>query len=289
MPWIDQCLASCSGYPVIVVDNNSTDATVSFIAGHYLNVEVLQQTKNLGFGAANNIGIKHAIGKGAHYVFLLNQDAYLQPDTINKLVKVHSEHSEFGILSPIHLDGGGKKLDTNFSNYFKINNSFIYDTLKKEVLKNVYELPFVNAAAWLLPKQTLEVIGGFDPIFYHYCEDDNYCQRVLFHGYKIGVVPHAFINHDREDRPVRKIMNADEKLVNKERQLKYQWGNINVEVEEAIEKQKKALTKLIIKLFLKFKFNKASYYKSELSLINRILPEIYKSRNVNSQKGKHYL
>lgn len=289
MPWIGQCLNSCKGYPVIVVDNQSTDGTVSFIEKYYPKVEILCQIKNLGFGAANNIGMKHAIDKGAHYVFLLNQDAYLQPETIHELVKVHREHPAFGILSPIHLNSDGSSLDVNFSNYFKINNHFIYDALIKDVLKPVYEVPFVNAAAWLLPRQTIEVIGGFDFIFYHYGEDDNYCQRVLFHGYKMGVVPHTFIHHDRENRPLKKIMSTEERLVQKERQLKAKWGNINIDIGGAMESQKGTLKTMIIKLFLKFKFNKAVYYRRELSLINRIVPEIYKSRSKNSTKGRHYL
>lgn len=286
--WIDRCLKSCEDYSVIVVDNASTDATVAHIQATYPSTILLSQTKNFGFGQANNIGIAHALNQNADFVFLLNQDAYLQPDTIEKLIDVSNNNPKYGIISPIHLNGDANKLDKNFFNYLKTNDALFYDALKGDLLKSIYELPFVNAAAWLLPRKTLETIGGFDPIFYHYAEDDNYCQRVLYHGFKIGVVPNCYIQHDREFRP--SITQIDyHNLILKERQLKYKWANINIEVDDVIETRKKYLKTLIFKLFIKFKYKKRIDYKKELALINRITPEILKSRNINSIKGRHYL
>jgi GT2 family glycosyltransferase len=219
----------------------------------------------------------------------LNQDAYLQEDTIEKLIKVHKDNTDYGIISPIHLNGSGSNLDKNFSNYFKKNDTIFYDTLKNTFKKNIYEVPFMNAAAWLLPKKTLEVIGGFDPIFHHYAEDDNYCQRVLFHGFKIGVVPDIYIYHDREFRePIIKNTIKD-KLILKERYLKHKWANISAEVDTDIKTNKKNHLKLIVKLFLKLKLKKANYYIKELALIKKIIPEIENSREINRTKGRHYI
>lgn len=289
MQWLSKCLECTKNYAVIVVDNSSNDDTISFIKTNYPKITLLQQTKNLGFGAANNIGISYALKKGVDYVFLLNQDAYLQEDTIEKLIKVHKDNTDYGIISPIHLNGSGSNLDKNFSNYFKKNDTIFYDTLKNTFKKNIYEVPFMNAAAWLLPKKTLEVIGGFDPIFHHYAEDDNYCQRVLFHGFKIGVVPDIYIYHDREFRePIIKNTIKD-KLILKERYLKHKWANISAEVDTDIKTNKKNHLKLIVKLFLKLKLKKANYYIKELALIKKIIPEIENSREINRTKGRHYI
>jgi len=287
--WIKECLESCKNHPVIVIDNASTDDTVAYIKNKFPKVVLLQQTKNLGFGAANNIGIGHALNNGADYVFLLNQDAYLREDTVEKLITIHKNNTEYGIISPIHLNGSGTNLDKNFSNYIKTNDTLFYDALKNAFIKSIYEVSFVNAAAWLLPKATLGTVGGFDPIFYHYAEDDNYCQRVLFHGFKIGVVPNCYINHDREFRTTESTINIKDKFILKERYLKFKWANVNSEVELEIRNTKKKLRLLIPKLFIKFKFNKASHYLKELALINRIIPEIEKSREINKAKGRHYI
>jgi GT2 family glycosyltransferase len=253
-------------------------------------VTLLRQNKNLGFGAANNIGIAYAINKGADYVFLLNQDAYLQPHTIDTLIKAHKTNKDFGVISPIHLNGDGSKLDKNFSSYIKVNDTLFFDSLKQKYSNDIYEVPFVNAAAWLLPRKTIETIGGFDPIFFHYTEDDNYCHRLLFHDMKIGVVPNTYIYHDRDNKkPNDRPISEKERLVLKERYFKHRWANINVEIDKDVKRNKKDLLKLIVKLYLKLKFNKALYYQKELALINRIVPEIYKSRAKNATSGPHYL
>lgn len=287
--WLSKCMESTKNYVVIVVDNCSSDATVITIKKNYPEVILIEQTENLGFGQANNIGITYALKEGAEYVFLLNQDAYLQPDTVEKLIEVYNNNSEYGILSPIHLNGDASKLDKNFSNYIKANDALFCDALKGYFSKPIYEVPFVNAAAWLLPRKMLETIGGFDPIFYHYAEDDNYCQRVLYHGFKIGVVPNCYVLHDREFRPINNETNNSYNLILKERELKYKWANINIEVAEDIDSRKKYLKTLILKLFIKFKYKKMAYYKKELALINRVTPEVLKSRNINSKTGMHYL
>ena len=109
--WIDECLASCEASQTIVIDNASTDSTVSHIRKNYPEVTLIENKSNIGFGQANNIGIQKALSEGAEYVFLLNQDAYLGQDCIEKLIEVHQSNPEYGILSPMHLNGNGTNFD----------------------------------------------------------------------------------------------------------------------------------------------------------------------------------
>ena len=82
MRWYDRCFGSLrnSDMPVetIVIDNASTDETVSYIKEHFHEVCLIESKENLGFAKANNIGIKRALDNGADYVFLLNQDAWVE-------------------------------------------------------------------------------------------------------------------------------------------------------------------------------------------------------------------
>ena len=139
-----------------------------------------------------------ALENKADYIFLLNQDAWVEPNTIEKLIKVSQLKPEFGILSPLHMNGNGSTLDLNFSYYISPGGcpNLISDIITKNI-NAIYETRFVNAAAWLLTNKCVTKVGGFDPIFSHYGEDDDYLNRTLFHGLKIGIVPHARIYHDR--------------------------------------------------------------------------------------------
>ena len=291
LKWIDKCLSSCNGYSVIVIDNASTDGTVEHIKAHYPGVTLIAQNTNLGFGQANNIGISHALKQGAAYVFLLNQDAYLQQGAIETLIEVHKKNKDYGILSPIHLNGNGTKLDRNFSYYLGHDyNSYFYLDAIKGTLSELYEVPFVNAAAWLVPKETLMVVGGFDPLFYHYGEDDNYCQRVRYHGMKIGVVPQTYVNHDRETRQEQKIDVFSKAYYDKKmRQFLATHGNINAFNAEVMDRVLSLYRKRILKAGLKLNFRHFNGFRKEYQLLRGKKSALLKSVALNKKEGSNYL
>jgi GT2 family glycosyltransferase len=206
--WYDRCFQSLllSSVPleVIVVDNKSTDDSASYITNKFPGIKVIQSDENLGFAKANNIGLNIARNNNADYFFLLNQDAWVEHDTIEALIAAAEKKLEFGILSPIHLTADKNCFDKNFKDYFYSCSDTVnaYENLylkKHEPI--LYETRFVNAAAWLITKKCIETVGGFDTVlFKHYGEDANYCQRVLFHNLKIGIVPSVTVCHDRADR-----------------------------------------------------------------------------------------
>jgi len=189
--WIRKCLESLahSTYPtkVIIIDNNSSDGTLQIIS-EFPNVLLLKQEYNLGFGKANNIGIQKAIELQAIYIFLLNQDTFIYTNTIESLILEAEKNPEFGIISPLHFSIDEKTLDNNFSTY--LNRQI-------ESKNEIKVVPFVNAAAWFLPIQCVKKVGFFEEWFSHYGEDRNYCNRVLFHNFKIGITEKSKIVHDR--------------------------------------------------------------------------------------------
>lgn len=189
--WIDKNIQSLlqSQYPVsiIAIDNNSTDDSTALLS-KYPQIELIQSPDNLGFGKANNIVMKHALEKGADYVFLLNQDAWVFNDTISSLVAKMEFNEGFGIISPQHFSGDTIAYDKSFETYLG----------RKTNEKNgIAVVPFVNAAAWMMTRNCIATVGYFEPLFGHYGEDRNYCDRVLYHKFKIGVDLDSKIIHDR--------------------------------------------------------------------------------------------
>lgn len=218
MQWYDRCFGSLcnSEVPIetVVVDNASSDDTVAYIKEHFPHAHLIENAENLGFGRANNLGIRYAYDQGADYVFLLNQDAWIEPDTICGLMAIAQSHPEFGILSPIHLNADKNKIERLLLRRLddcKTTSPKLFDDMYFGRLKDVYVTKYVNAAAWFVPRHTIETVGGFDPIFFHYGEDDNYIHRVLYHGMKIGICPKVTIVHDN-DRP-RPLYDSREREV----------------------------------------------------------------------------
>ncbi len=287
LKWIDRCLKSCGDYPVVVVDNNSSDNTVEYIKEKYPNVNLIEQEKNLGFGKANNIGISYALNRGVDFVFLLNQDAYLVDDCLNRLINIQQKNNEFGILSPIHLNGEGTHLDHNFSYYIFKSRNFYSDHVLNKSLNGIYEVPFVNAAGWMISRNCLETVGGFDPMFFHYGEDDNYCQRLYFHGFKLGVVSEVFLRHDRIQKSKPRNTKS---LLYLERSYKVEYGNLaRTDFEIQFKHKILGLNKSIFKNTLFFNFKKGAELRKRLKLVCKIKKEIAVSRNINAVKGASYL
>ncbi|MGV3460428.1 MAG: glycosyltransferase family 2 protein [Flavobacterium sp.] len=190
--WIDRCIRSLrsSSYPVsiIVIDNASTDNTLQLL-GQYPEIDVITSRENLGFGRANNISIKKALDQGAGFLFLLNQDTWVFDDTIGNLIEKMEEFPHLGILSPVHLASDENTQDASFATYFSRK--------EKHLDSELSTVPFVNAAAWMLSRDCIEKVGLFEPAFSHYGEDRNYCDRVLYKDFEIGIATNSKIVHDR--------------------------------------------------------------------------------------------
>ena len=197
--WVRKSLKSLerSSLPadVLVVDNGSTDGTLDRIRGEFPATRIIETGENLGFGAANNIGLRIALDEGYQFAYLLNQDAWLEPDTLEKLVAAHKP--EWGILSPVQLDRHGRR-DRQFDR--KCGRAVDAALKGYHNDRQVVEVPFVMAAHWLVSRRAIETVGGFSPAFRQYGEDDNWIDRLHWHKLHCGVVPAAHAVHDRSDR-----------------------------------------------------------------------------------------
>lgn len=218
MQWYDRCFGSLysSEIPIetVVVDNASSDDTPAFIKQNYPRIHLVESDVNLGFGRANNLGIRFALDHGADFVFLLNQDAWIEPNTIGRLITIAESHPEFGILSPIHLNVDKNKIERLLLRRLddcRTTDPALFDDLFFGRVSEVYETKYVNAASWFMTKKTIETVGGFDPVFFHYGEDDNYLHRAQYHGVRVGVCPQIRVVHDN-DRP-RPLYDSREREV----------------------------------------------------------------------------
>lgn len=296
--WIDKCLKSliCSTYPthIFVVDNGSSDGTVVHIKQSFPEVQLIETGKNLGFGQANNVGIREALKNSADYVFLLNQDAWVEPDTLASLIQVQENNGNYGIVSPIHLNGAGTALDAYFSNYLaqsNIKNYLSNRVLDADKLNPVIETSFVNAAGWLISNECICKVGGFDPIFFHYGEDRNYTNRVLHYGFKIAIDTKSKLFHDREERISKPV--TDLKV-----QLKTDWINdLNQFCDIRQRNFKQLLFKrlvrsslLLVLNLLKWNVPLSGYYWGMVKNMVGSTSKIAKSRrNASSQNSVPYL
>ena len=290
--WIDKCFGSLrkSRIPVhtLAIDNASSDATVEKLGNEYPEVELIVNKKNMGFGRANNIGFQRAQEDEADFILLLNQDAWIEPDTLEGLVKIHNRYPEYGVLSPLHFDiENHSLLDKNCVHAFSIE--MISDAVTGKSLKEVYHVSGIHAAVWFISKQCLKDVGGFDPLFYYRQEDVDYMIRVRNKGYKFGIVPLVKAFHQggmvRAEKPNRRwqfIFLLGEKL------LPFKIHLTKPLVMIYIITQIECLSD-ILKNLLMLKLKKAVLYLQVMWVITLKTPQIAASRKETRQKQNAFL
>lgn len=290
--WVDRCFGSLrdsgTGCQVIAVDNGSTDGTVERIRSGFPDVELIRAERNLGFGQANNRAMRLALARGATHVFLLNQDAWLAPGALPALLEASERWPEHGILSPLHLNGSGDALDIEFANEIEPRRcpGLYSDLVLGRARSEPYPLKFVCAAAWLITRRCLEVCGGFSPLFFHYGEDDDYCARVLHHGFRIGVLPTARIHHDREHRGENPYFTQERGWIIRKLKLRYAAPGSGLDL--AAERRKLRIR--MLRALLTGDRLAYGIAKDNLRLMREArLEDVLRHRSLTLQPGAHYL
>ena len=198
-------------FEIIVVDNASVDNSVEDIKTAFPEVNVIANTKNVGFGRANNIGMKIAKGQ---YFFLLNTDAYLLNNAIEVLFNFMEEKTNDHVgITGGHMfreNGNDCISAANFPNFkLFVKGSFwkhfykksFYINEKPKLLpvreKNPYEVDYVSGADFFVRRSIIERIGGFNKRFFLYFEETELCLRLKrkIKDSKIMIVPDARIVH----------------------------------------------------------------------------------------------
>jgi len=197
-----ECLESLreDTYPdkhIIVVDNGSSDDSVTYIRARFPEVTVIENHANLGFTGGNNVGIREAITQDADFVYLLNNDTTVEPDALEALVAVAELEPRFGLLSPVmHYFDPPREIWFAGSRITLGNGLAVHDNSRQPQRTDApYEVPWASGCAMLLRTSLASALDGFDDRFFLTFEDVDLSLRVRQAGFLVGAVPAARIYH----------------------------------------------------------------------------------------------
>jgi GT2 family glycosyltransferase len=187
---IKQCLASvfaqtAMALECIVVDNTSSDDTVATTKG--FNIQLFANRENIGYGRGNNQGFAASQGR---YIYLLNPDArFVENDALAKICGEMDAHSRWGMAgtrmsSPDgHLEGppaleypGQRHVHRDFSSL-------------------PGKIAWIGGASMIIRRELYQKLNGFDPDFFLYSEETDFCLRMRETGFEIGHVPEIVVEH----------------------------------------------------------------------------------------------
>ena len=206
LPLLERCLDSVRGYETIVVDHGSTDGTVDLVRERFPEARVIEQ-ENLGFGAGNNTGMRAASGD---YFLLLNADAWVLDDAVEKLVAFAEQHPEAAVVGPKlrNPDGTLQRSVRGFPSPWRIATEYLF--LRKlaprsRLLNSFYgagfdhesvrAAEFLGGACLLVRRDAYEAVGGFDEDFFLMSEEVDWCYRFREAGWKVLFYPGAEVVH----------------------------------------------------------------------------------------------
>ena len=170
---------------IIVVDNASRVDEGEIIKKKYDDVIVLKSESNLGFSGGNNIGIRYAIEAGADYLLLLNNDTVVDRLFFEELYKNRSKSSVLtGIMYyydiPDEVAFFSGVVDRN------TGNSIMW----KEI-KSISCNTFITGACMFMHRGVIEKVGMLDEEYFMYCEDTDFCIRLIQNGYDLKTIEEA--------------------------------------------------------------------------------------------------
>jgi GT2 family glycosyltransferase len=201
---LERCLESLREWPpqtpheIIVVDNASNDGSAE-AARRFVDVRVIANASNVGFAAANNIGIR---ASGGDLLLLLNSDTVVPPGTIDKLAAALAGDDSVAVVGPRLVDGSGRA-ELSFGRMISPLNEWRQKRLGRDrdaVEKMTRERSWpdwVSGACLLVRRADAEAVGLLDERFFMYTEDVDFCASIRARGRRVLFTPDVEIVHLR--------------------------------------------------------------------------------------------
>lgn len=190
-----------SNYQVVIVDNGSTDGSAALIRARFPQHIVLENKSNLGYSEGNNVGIRYALEQECDYIFLLNNDTYVDPCMLHELVQAAEADPRAGITGPTMFYAEPRDVLWGGENTVSFQKSSITRKYMNEVVPpdalngEPVETGYIDSCAVLVKKAVFEKIGLMDSKFFINFDDVDLNFRARRAGYKIYYVPRARMWH----------------------------------------------------------------------------------------------
>ena len=183
---------------LFLVDNASGDDSLAHLRGVGDDVTLIENPVNGGWTGGNNLGIERALAAGFRYLFILNNDAFVQPDTIARLVALHREAGERAIIGPVHLDGDGSAYDfvgTDINPRTGLPLWKSTDAAQVAAMPDLIKTSTIKGAGIFVSAEQIARIGTFDDRFYLNFDETDWCYRARKAGYALYMAKSAAIRH----------------------------------------------------------------------------------------------
>jgi GT2 family glycosyltransferase len=194
-------LASTIPVAIVIVDSTPNDPGLQAAISFASDIKLIRAKQNLGFGGANNLGIKWSLDRSdCEFIFLLNNDTTVFPDTIQLLIKGLEQNPDIGIVTPriayMHDPGllwyGGGEIDWRRAS--AVTPGF-NQSVEAQLALTERDVSFASGCALFFRSSALGKLRGFDSRFFMYEEDLELCLRARETAIRIRYMPKSVVLH----------------------------------------------------------------------------------------------
>jgi GT2 family glycosyltransferase len=206
MPWLERCLESVRGRETIVVDHGSTDGSVELVRERFPEARLVER-ENRGMGAGNNAGMALA---GGRWLFLLNPDAWVAGEGLERLVRFGDAHPRAAVVGPRlrNSDGSLQRSVRAFPTTWRLATEYLF--LRKLAPRSSFLNPlyaggfdhdeargvdWVSGAALLVRREAADEVGFFDENYFMFSEEADWMFRFRAAGWEVWFDPDAEVVH----------------------------------------------------------------------------------------------
>lgn len=188
---------------IVLVDNASRDDSVARVRERWPDLAIVRSDENLGFGGGHALGWRTAQAWGAEAIWLVNSDAIAEPDALDRLVDAWRTHGDalYGAAPLAARDDAStllnfpeKYLDPNgVPRAFRRDRPVVFDAAWRS--RAPLRVGAVAGSCFFIPSRIAQAHGWFDPAWFMYCEEVDYCYRLRAAGVASWLVPQARVVH----------------------------------------------------------------------------------------------
>jgi GT2 family glycosyltransferase len=195
---LKQCLQSVyqlnySDFEVVLIDNDSKDGSLEEVKYIYPRAHFIKNNVNLGFAAGNNVGIRFALEKGADYVWLVNNDAKVEKDSLAKLIDAGGQKPKSGILSPLIMHDKTKNIWFGKGVIDWVSMKTLH--VSPPTLLQSFTSEYICGCAMLIKKEVFKKIGLLNEKYFLYYEDADFSIKATRAGFELWTIPTAHVLH----------------------------------------------------------------------------------------------
>ena len=180
---------------VILVDNHSGDDSIERVRHAHPRVHIIANSWNLGFARACNQAMAHA---SAEFVLLLNNDAFLAPDVLDRFERSFRSFPRLGVIGGQLLDPQGHELPSDRrvpTAWDAVAPRALRRRATRRPLGSLFEVEAVTGACLAVRAAAIREAGPLDDDFFFYLEDLEWCRRMRASGWIVACDPDARVVH----------------------------------------------------------------------------------------------